>query len=321
MSAGLTGRVFTTGGSGFLGRALMKRAEEEGWDCSFTVYSRDEYKQDLCRYKYPSATYILGDIRDAERLSVAMAGHDLVIHAGALKYVPEAEVNVSEALSINALGSKVVRDVALRLRVPKLIGISTDKAVNPINVYGMTKALMERLWFEHIDAELPTQCVLVRYGNVIGSTGSVIPLFKRQLESGGSVKLTDPKMTRFWLTWRDAVDLVVEAAACGGGTMILPQPRAMNMRDLANTVCAMQGYSSQCIDIIGTRLGEKQHEELITVKESLVAREVDNYWYVYPRSVLPLRKDDMRFKLTSDNPYSWFSEAEMAGAMRAAEAI
>lgn len=319
---GLEGRVFVTGGSGFLGRALMLRAQEQQWDCTFTVYSRDEYKQDLCRVRFGDAHYVLGDIRDRDRLRVAMAGHDVVIHAGALKYVPEAEVNVSECVDINVNGSRAVRDVAIALGIPVVVAVSTDKAVNPVNVYGMSKALMERLFVEYshhsIGKGMRTQLVTVRYGNVIGSTGSVIPLFRRQLAQDGVVRLTDPSMTRFWLTWREAVDLVVEGTQCAGGMMVLPMPTAMTMKDLAGTICDMQGYSAQCIHTTGARVGEKQHEELITTPESMVARYQSPYWYVHRWSLIDMSKS---FQLSSSAPDHWCTRDEMQAAILDAEQV
>lgn len=320
MHNGLEGRVFLTGGSGFLGRALMLRAEEQGWDCTFTVYSRDEYKQDLCRVRFPAAHYVLGDIRDRDRLRVAMAGHDVVIHAGALKYVPEAEVNVSECVDINVNGSRAVRDVAIALGIPVVVAVSTDKAVNPVNVYGTSKFLMERLFAEYSYHSAPgagmrTNLVTVRYGNVIGSTGSVIPLFRRQLAQDGVVRITDSEMTRFWLTWQEAVNLVVEASLCVSGMMVLPKPSAMQMLDLACAVCTMEGRNSKlAIKHIGVRPGEKQHEELITRVESTKARFTEPYWYVDRWSP----KTSLSFSLSSASPDHWYTEHEMIEAIQSA---
>lgn len=257
----LKGKILITGGSGFLGRGIMRAARARNWDCEFTVYSRDEYKQDVCKRKYP-AKYVLGSIGDIERMVKAMRGMDYVIHAAALKFIPEGELNVDECVSINVDGSRNVIQAARRAGVGRVIGISTDKAVHPVNVYGMTKAIMERMFGEASDdSTIFTAC---RYGNVIGSTGSVIPAFKRQLAERDCVQVTDPEMTRFWLDIDSAVDLVVGAAGLAAGCVLIPAPTALGMYDIA---LAIAGGPDR-IEILGPRPGEKTHEDMITEYEA-----------------------------------------------------
>jgi UDP-N-acetylglucosamine 4,6-dehydratase/5-epimerase len=177
-------RILVTGGTGFLGRGILRHAIRKAWDAEMIVYSRDEYKQDLCREKYPDATYILGDVRDYERLMMATRNVDVIIHTAAIKFIPEAEFNVDECIAVNVEGTRNVLRAAYHNSVGHTIGISTDKACLPINTYGMTKALCERLFGEFSHQMF---CTMARYGNVIGSTGSVIPRFQATLKAGGSV--------------------------------------------------------------------------------------------------------------------------------------
>src|SRR3990167_9075800 len=176
-------KVLVTGGAGFLGRGILREIAQGRLDWDVTVYSRDEAKQEACHRRDRFARYVLGDVRDQERLAVAMAGHDAVVHAAALKVIPAAEVNAAECIAVNIGGSQSVVAAARRAGVRRVVGISTDKAVSPVNVYGATKMAMERLFSESSGAEAEFACV--RYGNVIGSTGSVIPLFKRQWQETG----------------------------------------------------------------------------------------------------------------------------------------
>ena len=173
-------KVLVTGGAGFLGRGLLRHVKRDSLDWEITVYSRDETKQDECRRRYPFARYVLGDVRDVDRLRTVMMGHDIVIHAGALKYIPEAEKNASECVSVNVGGTQAVMRAAEAAGIKHVVGISTDKAVQPVNVYGCSKMAMERLFADTAQFEGGPEFVCVRYGNVVGSTGSVIPLFKRQ---------------------------------------------------------------------------------------------------------------------------------------------
>src|SRR5512138_1198683 len=189
-------KLFLTGGTGSLGTALLDRLYTRH---DVTVYSRDEVKQGYLRKRFPDVRFMLGDVRDYDRLLLAMRGHDAVIHAAAYKQVPSAEANVDEAIATNVVGSLNVARAAVHSGVAQVVGISTDKACAPINAYGETKALMEKL-FQQADGWGDTMFNCVRYGNVLGSRGSVVPLFLEQISNGDKYTLTDPDMTRFWMT-------------------------------------------------------------------------------------------------------------------------
>lgn len=257
------GRVLVTGGSGFLGRAILRRAKVEAWPAEIIVYSRDELKQAQCKRKYPNARYVLGDVRDTDRLALVAGGCDTIIHAGALKYVPEAEYNVSECISVNVGGTLSVFAAARRSDVKQVVFISTDKAVAPTNVYGMTKALGERLVSESAGIFGLPNITAVRYGNVIGSTGSVVPEFQRQMRELGEVNITDGCMTRFWMPVDSAIELILMAMAGTAGSVYIPVPKAMSLSALVEAVVPKAKQN-----VIGLRPGEKMHEVLITEAES-----------------------------------------------------
>jgi UDP-N-acetylglucosamine 4,6-dehydratase len=257
----LTGKVLITGGSGFLGRAIMRRAQDDSWPCEIIVYSRDELKQSIARRKY-NARYVLGDIRDDERMYLAMLGVDIVIHTAALKYVPEAEHNAQECISVNISGTQAVLAAARRAGVRRVVFVSTDKAVSPMNVYGMTKALGERIVGE-LGCVGDTTVTAVRYGNVVGSTGSVIPEFIRQAAETGQIRVTHPGMTRFWLSADEAIDLIICAVSAEPGTVTIPNARALSLSDLIAYIAPKAG-----VICTGLRDGEKMHETLLTRDES-----------------------------------------------------
>jgi UDP-N-acetylglucosamine 4,6-dehydratase len=294
----LSGNVLLTGGSGYIGRAIMRRATRENWPCSFTVYSRDELKQAQCKRKYKDARYLLGDVRDTERLSLAMGRHDTVIHTAALKYVPEGEHNVSECISVNVGGTQSVLSAARAAQVGRVVVISTDKAVAPTNVYGMSKALCERLVGEtgtYEYAEGPT-ITAVRYGNVIGSTGSVVPEFKHQYEKTGVVTVTNPDMTRFWMTADDAIDLILLAARSEAGDVVIGHPPSMELGDLVQVIVPGTRYN-----IIGLRPGEKMHETIMTSSECLFSSYyVREGAYCLPPISRRHQRNDHGYDMTSE---------------------
>lgn len=267
-------KVFLTGGTGSLGSALIERLHE---DDDVTVYSRDEVKQGYLRKKYPGVRFMLGDVRDYDRLLLAMRSHDIVIHAAAYKQVPSAEANVDEAIATNVVGSLNVARAAVHSGVAQVVGISTDKACAPINAYGQTKALMEKL-FQQADGWSDTIFNCVRYGNVLGSRGSVVPLFIEQIAEGIPYTITDPTMTRFWMTMEQAVETVLAAldddTTIQDGSILVPACHASTMLTLLEAVHELYGASSGPLDaddytVIGTRPGEKQHECLIHANESV----------------------------------------------------
>lgn len=267
-------RLFVTGGAGFLGRAIARSLEGPLWreaelfPDGMTVYSRDEAKQFTMSQEFPDLTYVLGDIRNREHLAAAMAGHDVVIHAAAIKFIPEAERNVLETISVNVDGSLSVLAAARVNRIQTLIGVSTDKACAPLNTYGMTKALMERAFQTGLPS---TRVGVVRYGNVIGSTGSVVPVFLDQLGKFDHVRVTDPEMTRFWMTADDAVRAILHALADTRDRIVyVPKARAATMETIAQAVNEFSGHGPRHgFDRMPVRPAEKLHETLVTEAESL----------------------------------------------------
>lgn len=280
----LAGKILLTG-SGFLARGILRRAKAENWPNEIVVYSRSPASQAICRNKYRDPHYVTGDIRDIERLKLAMLGAETVVHTAAFKYVPEAEVNVGECVSVNIDGTQSVLLCARENYVSNVVIISTDKAVHPVNVYGMTKAIGERLMTEMSAADTGgTQYRGVRYGNVIGSTGSVVPVLREQALRDGFVSVTNPAMTRFWITVEDAIDLIIrsmDADICQG-SIIVPFPKSMRLDALINAI--LPDVSTR---LIGDRPGEKLHEDLITANESLWTRDHDD---VYELLALKIRQ-------------------------------
>lgn len=298
-------KILCTGGAGYLGRGILRQVEVGKLPWEVTVFSRDETKQDLVRQRYPNTRFVLGDIRDVELLAATAVGHDAIVTAAAMKYIPEAELNASECLSVNIGGAQAVVRAARMARVPRVVGISTDKAVQPVNVYGCSKMAMERLFSEASAFDTTFTCV--RYGNVIGSTGSVIPFFQKQAYDLGKVTLTDPNMTRFWMGVDEAIDLI--AIALGHekvvpGAIIIPEVRAMKMVDVVE---AAVGETE--IEIIGMRPGEKMHERLLHNEESVRVIDWKEGWL----SLLPpgAKPGTEPFTITSQNPHHWMTPVEM----------
>jgi UDP-N-acetylglucosamine 4,6-dehydratase len=274
--------ILITGGTGSFGREFVKHAIEHR-PRRLAVYSRDELKQFEMAKEFSDAypespiRYFIGDIRDKERMKKAFKGVDIVIHAAALKQVPAAEYNPGEAVATNIYGTQNVLDVALSCRVKKVMFLSTDKAVEPCNLYGCTKAVAERLV---INANLysnpyPYSTIFscVRYGNVIGSRGSVIPFFKRLAKEKQPLPITDVDMTRFWMTLPQAVEFVIKAICdMQGGEIFVPKLPAMNICYLAKAIA-----KDPEIFEIGIRPGEKLHEKLISLNEMNVEEEDDRF--------------------------------------------
>ena len=305
--APLSGKVFITGGAGFLGRGIIRRAYDDGWPCDITIYSRDEEKQFRIRQRWPDVQCILGDIGDKELLYASMAGHDTIIHAAAVKDVPIAELNPEQAITVNAVGSRNVLWAANMIGARTCIGISTDKACLPVNIYGATKLVMERLFagYRHPGR---TRSLCVRYGNVVGSTGSIIPIFKEQLRTRGRVSVTDPQMTRFWLSINEAIDLILMAACSGShGGVFVKKCASMKIGDLAEMIAGNN------IDIIGRRPGEKQHETLIHYQESVLAEELprDGIVILHPQIQPPPTEGKEAWTYQSGNPTHWLSPDTM----------
>ena len=258
--------ILLTGGTGSFGKHFCKVMLEKYHPKVIRIYSRDELKQHEMRQIFGDDVirYFIGDVRDADRLKRAMEGIDIVIHAAALKQVPSCEYNPFEAVKTNVYGAQNVIDAAIDTGVKKVVALSTDKAVNPVNLYGATKLCSDKIFIQGNAYSGPrgTHFSCVRYGNVIGSRGSVIPLFREQKKTG-KITITDKRMTRFWLTLDQAVELVVNALChMQGGEIFVPKIPSMKIMDLAKAV------APECkMKVIGIRPGEKLHEALIMEEE------------------------------------------------------
>jgi UDP-N-acetylglucosamine 4,6-dehydratase len=274
--------VLVTGGTGSFGKKFISILLEEYDPAKVIVYSRDELKQHEMRaagYDYPNLRYFIGDVRDLPRLKRAMRGVDIVVHAAALKQVPACEYNPMEAIKTNILGSSNVVDAALDSQVKRVLALSTDKAVNPVNLYGATKLAAEKLVVQsnsYAGGKEP-RLSCVRYGNVVGSRGSVVPVFLRQRESG-VLTITDERMTRFWLSLEQGVRFVIRSIEqMKGGEVFVPKIPSMNVVDLAKAIAPEAE-----IKYIGIRPGEKLHEMLISRDESRSTVELDDMYVVQP---------------------------------------
>jgi UDP-N-acetylglucosamine 4,6-dehydratase len=288
MSAFKRKRVLVTGGTGSFGRLAVRRLLAEDVR-EVRVFSRDEKKQWELMHSVDDdrVTYVLGDVRNLESLRPAVQGIEVVFHAAALKYVPRCEFNVLETVLTNVIGTANLVRACREARVGIVVALSTDKAVLPVNAYGMSKALMERLLINaNIDlGGFPTRFVSARYGNVIGSSGSVIPFFQKQIAEGGPVTLTNPEMTRFWITLDQAVDLAFQAAVTGiGGEVFVRRIPSAMMADLAAVLVGDRGIE---IKVVGTRPGEKVHEQLVSENEAYRTMESADGYVVLPELPLP----------------------------------
>ncbi len=274
--------ILVTGGTGSFGRAFAKLMLSEYKPRRLVIFSRDELKQYEMRragFEDASMRYFIGDVRDADRLRRAMNGVDIVVHAAALKQVPSCEYNPIEAVLTNVMGARNVIDAALDCKVKRIVSISTDKAVNPVNLYGATKLVAEKLIIQanSYGGSGPTRFSCVRYGNVIGSRGSVIPLFLTQRRTG-KITVTDPRMTRFWITLDQGVRLVAKAIELmKGGEIFVPKLPSMNIMDLVDVL------APGCeVETIGFRPGEKLHELLMSDEDSRHAVEVNGMYVILP---------------------------------------
>lgn len=266
--------IFITGGTGTLGKAIIKRYYK---DNSITVLSRDVSKQDALLREYPKVKMISGDVSDLNTFMSSMAGHDLVIHAAAFKYVVEGERDTTHMINTNVIGSMAVIEAAIYNKVKRVIGISTDKACYPINAYGNSKALMERLFIEAALKSSQVEFSLVRYGNVIGSTGSVVNVWQKMVEKQGYIEATDPNMTRFFMTVDDAVDLIELGTKTPNGTIAVPMKiRSLGMGQFKEFV-----MPDVRVEYKGIRGGEKLHETLVTFEEqSTRMMRIDNQLFI-----------------------------------------
>lgn len=288
-------RILVTGGTGSFGHQIVDRLLREG-PAEIRIFSRDEDKQVRMSeeygmgHEYPknsSMNFVIGDVRNPNSVAEAMRGIDLVFHAAALKQVPLCEFHVWEAVQTNIIGAQNVIQAAIDAGVEKVVAVSTDKAVKPVNAMGMSKAIQEKLFtaanFHQVGRGTVFTCV--RYGNVVGSRGSVIPLFKRQIEARGPVTLTDLEMTRFILTLSEAIDLVFRAVkkSVGGEIFVLKIPAAL-VSDIASVMIESHARGRDIpVKTVGVRPGEKIHEVLISEAESVRTVEEDSTYTILPQ--------------------------------------
>ena len=276
--------ILITGGTGSLGQALTKRLLEMG-PKAIRIFSRNESKQIEMEniFKDDRLRFFLGDVRDLPRLNKAVEDVDFVFHAAALKHVPKIEYNPFEAIKTNILGSENIINACLINNVEKAVCVSTDKAVSPLNIYGATKLLMEKLFVtanNYLNEEkYKTKFFGLRYGNVLGSSGSVVPLFIEQIKSKKKISITDASMTRFSITMSEALDFILHATELGTGSEIfVPKLRAYSLLDVKEALFEMLENTGE--EIIGIRPGEKLNETLINSEEIRYSWEIDNMYMI-----------------------------------------
>jgi UDP-N-acetylglucosamine 4,6-dehydratase/5-epimerase len=271
-----------TGGTGSFGKKFVEVMLREYHPHRLVIFSRDELKQHEMResgFQHPSLRYFIGDVRDVDRLKRALSGTTIVIHAAALKQVPACEYNPFEAIQTNIMGGRNVIDAAIDSDVRRILALSTDKAVNPINLYGATKLCAEKMFVQAnaYAGTRDTRFSCARYGNVVGSRGSVIPIFIEQRKRG-KITITDPRMTRFWLTLEHGVKFVINCLEqMHGGEIFVPKIPSMRLLDLAETI------APGCeVENIGIRPGEKLHEVLVSEDESRNTLETEEMFVIQP---------------------------------------
>lgn len=275
--------ILITGGTGSFGKKYTQILLKNYKPNKIIIYSRDELKQYemASEFSHSSMRYFIGDVRDESRLNTAMNGVDFVIHAAAMKHVPIAEYNPMECIKTNIHGAQNVINASLKNRVEKVIALSTDKACNPVNLYGATKLASDKLFIaaNNIAGQSPTRFSVVRYGNVVGSRGSVVPLFKKLIENGAKeLPITDERMTRFWITLEDGVKFVLKNfERMHGGELFIPKIPSMKITDLAATLAP-----NLPIKLIGIRPGEKLHEIMISADDALHSLEFDDHYVITP---------------------------------------
>jgi UDP-N-acetylglucosamine 4,6-dehydratase len=276
--------ILITGGTGSFGKKCTEIILQRYKPRKLIIFSRDELKQwEMAQRfpdsRYPCMRYFIGDVRDKERLNRAFQGVDYVIHAAALKQVPTLEYNPFEAVKTNIIGAQNIINMAIDQGVRKVIALSTDKAANPINLYGATKLCSDKLFIagNSYTKKDGTIFSVVRYGNVLGSRGSVIPFFMKQKETG-MLTVTDPRMTRFWITLDQGVEFVLHCMEkMVGGELFVPKIPSMNIMDLAKSICP------ECrIELVGIRPGEKLHEVMITRDDARRTIDVGEFYIVQP---------------------------------------
>ncbi len=317
--------ILITGGTGSFGKKYTKILLENYKPNKIIIYSRDELKQYEMSQEYNDKCmrYFIGDVRDKERLKKALYGVDYVIHAAALKHVPIAEYNPMECIKTNIHGAGNVIDVALEEGIKKVIALSTDKAANPINLYGATKLASDKLFIaaNNIKGARRTAFSVVRYGNVVGSRGSVVPFFKKLINEGAKeLPITDERMTRFWITLREGVEFVLKNfGRMQGGEIFIPKIPSMKITDLAKALAP-----NLPIKVIGIRPGEKLHEVMVPKDDSHLTWEFNNHFVIEPTIQFTKKADfstnllgekgkkvALGFEYSSDKNDKWLNKEEL----------
>ena len=278
--------ILITGGTGSFGRAFLNKLIDSDVK-EIRIFSRDEKKQDDMRKEFNNEklNFVIGDVRDTDSCMVATKGVDYIFHAAALKQVPSCEFYPLEAVKTNIIGTENILNSAISNNVKKIICLSTDKAVYPINAMGVSKSMMEKIVLAkaRLVSDTNTIICLTRYGNVMGSRGSVIPLFMNQIKNNSPMTVTDPDMTRFLMTLDDAVELVLFAFNKGeNGDIFVQKSPASDIKTLVSAIKKYMEVEDHPVEIIGTRHGEKLHETLLSREELAVAKDLDNFYKISP---------------------------------------
>ena len=310
--------ILITGGTGSFGSRMAEILLRDHDPHAVRIFSRDELKQSELERRFADETrlrYLLGDVRDLPRLTRATRGVDVIIHAAALKQVPAAEYNPFEAVQTNVVGAENVVSAAIENDVPLTLSLSTDKAVNPVNLYGATKLCAEKIVSQGnaYAADSRARFASVRYGNVVGSRGSVVPLFKAQAETG-VLTITDERMTRFWITLDQSVAFVLDClSAMGGGEVFVPKIPSMRVVDMAEAIAPEAERR-----VVGIRAGEKLHEILVTEDESRHSFELADRYVIFPEyASWPLRQVEGAarmpegFRFSSEDNDNWLSVEDL----------
>jgi len=311
--------ILVTGGTGSFGKKFIETALNKYKPKKLIIFSRDELKQyemqntPVFKKHADILRYFIGDVRDPDRLRRAFDGVEVVVHAAALKQVPAMEYNPFEAIKTNIIGAENIINASIDQGVEKVIALSTDKAANPISLYGATKLCSDKLFIRAnaYAGGKKTKFACVRYGNVMGSRGSVIPIFLEQIKTG-TLTITDEKMTRFWITLQQGVDFVIKCLGImKGGEIFVPKIPSMKVIDLAKAMAPKCKYK-----IIGIRIGEKLHEAMILEDDARITKEFKDMFIV---DNLNMHKDGKTlsegFKYTSDNNTEWMSASQLRGLL------
>lgn len=306
--------VLITGGTGSLGKATLARAKREGWNTEFIIFSRDETKQTILKEKYPEHRFVLGDVSRYLDLKRVMRGVDTVLHYAAYKQIPSAQNNISATIQTNILGSQHVVDAAIDAGVTQVVASSTDKAMSPENFYGVSKKAMEYI-FQDANKYEATTFHLARYGNVLMSNMSVGPHWKQQIKRGEPITVTDERMSRFFLTLNQAIDLILLALQQEPGVIVIPRAPAMMMLDLAKVIAG-----DHPIIVTQIRAGEKLAEGMVSEAESFYTEQHEEHFFIHPPTS-DYRNPDAPFSYMSDHPVRFLTHAEIAAMIEETERL